>query len=374
MQKAGALGILGAVARAHAPRLKIPAIGAGGNFPPRALARQPDFQIISARRAKARIARAKDNAPPHQAQFGQHAFRAARHAFMLGIAVFGLDDGNQLHLGELMLAQHAARIAPGTAGFRTETGRKRGQAQGQIGFAEDFLCGEIGQRHFGGWDQPSAIRRAEQIFGEFRQLAGAIHGAVIHQQGHGAFGITVSLCMQVQHPLAKRAFQARERTLQHSKARPGQLRRRGEIHQAERFTQFKMLLGLKREFGRCAMLVLHHIGAFIAPIRHFRIQDIGQRFQHGILRGFGRCRFGFQRRHVIAQPHGFGFKRGGIATLAFGYADILGKRIAPGLLFLQRGLRRTPRFIMRQNARRGRGGTAPRQRRIESGRIGAQLS
>jgi hypothetical protein len=60
--------------------------------------------------------------------------------------------------------------------------------------------------------------------------------------------------------------------------------------------------------------------------------------------------------------------------LAFGYADILGKRIAPGLLFLQCGLRRASRFIMRQNARRGRGGTAPRQRRIESGRIGAQLS
>jgi hypothetical protein len=41
---------------------------------------------------------------------------------------------------------------------------------------------------------------------------------------------------------------------------------------------------------------------------------------------------------------------------------------------LKSGLRCAPRFIMRQNAYRCRGHAAPRQSRIESGRVGAQLS
>ena len=292
---------------------------------------------------------------------------------MLGVAVFRLHDGNEFHLRELMLAQHAARIAPGAAGFRPEAGGKRGQAQRQISLCLDFLRGEIGQRHFRGRDQPAAIGGAEQIIGEFRQLARAIHGGVIHQQRHRTLGIAMRFRMQVQHPLPKRPFQPREWAFQHRKTRTRELGGSGEIHQAKRLTQFEMLLGCEGKLRLRAMLMLHHIGAFIAPIRHFGIKDIGECFQHGLLRGLSFRGFGFKRCHVVAQLHRFGFQRRGIGALALGRADILGKRITPRLLFLQRRLRRTPRLIMRQYVRCRWGDTASRQRCIESGRVGAQL-
>jgi hypothetical protein len=242
---------------------------------------------------------------------------------MLGVAFFGLHNGNEFHLRELMLAQHAARIAPGTAGFRTEAGRKRGQAQRQISLRLDFLRGEIGQRHFRGWNQPTAIRGAEKVFGEFRQLAGAIHGGVIHQKRDRTFGITMRFRMQIEHPLPERTFQPRERALQHRETRPGELGGSGEIHQPKRLTQFEMLLGREGKFGRRAMLMLHNIGAFIAPIGHFGVQDIGECFQHGLLRGLSLRGFGFKGCHIIAQLHGFSFQRRGIGTLALGHPDIL---------------------------------------------------
>src|SRR6056297_630561 len=50
MQKFRLAGIGVTPPRLHAPRLVIPEAGTGGNFPVGRLARQPDFQIVSAPR------------------------------------------------------------------------------------------------------------------------------------------------------------------------------------------------------------------------------------------------------------------------------------------------------------------------------------
>ena len=75
--------------------------------------------------------------------------------FMLGERVFGRCDGDKFDLGELMLADHPAGILSRRARFGAEARRAGGHPQRQPVFIDDGLAHEIGERHFGGGDEPS---------------------------------------------------------------------------------------------------------------------------------------------------------------------------------------------------------------------------
>ena len=64
--------------------------------------------------------------------------------------------------------------------------RKHGvQAVTRIGSASSSstdLAHQIGERHFGGRNQPAAVGGVELILREFRQLRGAEHGLIAHDQ------------------------------------------------------------------------------------------------------------------------------------------------------------------------------------------------
>jgi hypothetical protein len=68
--------------------------------------------------------------------------------------MIGMSDRDQLHLQELMLTDHAARILARRAGLRAETRRQRRETPGQRRFIDDLIGGEVGERHLGGGDQP----------------------------------------------------------------------------------------------------------------------------------------------------------------------------------------------------------------------------
>ena len=70
--------------------------------------------------------------------------------------------------------------------------------------------------------RPSVV--LEQVIGEFRQVGGAIGGGVVHQRRHHGLGVAVPARVQVDHELAKRPLQPRQRAAQHGKARTRQLR------------------------------------------------------------------------------------------------------------------------------------------------------
>ncbi len=89
-----------------------------------------------------------------QVEPAQHFLGAGEHALVLVFALLGRGDGDELDLGELMLADHAARVLAGGAGFGAEARRAGGEAQRQLRFVEDGFADEIGQRHFGGGDEP----------------------------------------------------------------------------------------------------------------------------------------------------------------------------------------------------------------------------
>ena len=77
--------------------------------------------------------------------------RACAHARRV---TFRRGDRDQLDLVELVLAEHAARVAAGRARLGAEARRQRGEAERQLGLVEDGFADEVGQRDFGGGDEP----------------------------------------------------------------------------------------------------------------------------------------------------------------------------------------------------------------------------
>jgi hypothetical protein len=67
-----------------------------------------------------------------QAQPLQHFLRAIRHALVLGLRFSGRHDRDQFDLGELVHADHAARVLARRTRFGAETGRPGGEAQRQF--------------------------------------------------------------------------------------------------------------------------------------------------------------------------------------------------------------------------------------------------
>ena len=122
-----------------------------------ALPRQPDLDVVGLLRGKAHVAGAQGHHAVVQAEPAQHFLGAGQHALVLVFGLLRRGDRDQFHLGELMLADHAAGVLAGGARFGAEARRQRGQPHRQRVFVEDGLAHEIGQRDFGGGDEPELV-------------------------------------------------------------------------------------------------------------------------------------------------------------------------------------------------------------------------
>jgi len=78
------------------------------------------------------------------------------HAPVLFLGFFRRDDRHQFDLGELVLADHAARVFSRRARLGAEARRTGGQPHRQLGLVDDGLAHEVRQWHFGGGDEPEA--------------------------------------------------------------------------------------------------------------------------------------------------------------------------------------------------------------------------
>ncbi len=275
---------------------------------------------------------------------------------MLGNSTFRIGDGDKLAFPELVLAQHAARVAPGRARFRTEGRRERGEAQRQFFLLENFARYEVGQRHFRRRDQPAAISRPEQVLGEFRQLPGAEHRLVTHHQWRRDFGIAVLAGVQVDHELAERPLQTRQLAGQHRETRTGELGSAFEIHIAERFANLEVLLCRVVPAGLLAGDAGHHIVVLVLAIGHIVEGHVRQARQGIVQLGGDLTVLFLGARHVFLDISDFGFQlfRQFHVLLRHGGADFLGGGVAAGLHILQRLDDGTALFIESdQTCRRG---------------------
>ena len=89
-----------------------------------------------------------------QIELFQDFLGAGEHALVLVFALLRRGDRDQLDLGELMLPDHAARVFACGARFGAEARRAGGDSARQLRFVKDGFADEIGQRNFGGVDEP----------------------------------------------------------------------------------------------------------------------------------------------------------------------------------------------------------------------------
>jgi hypothetical protein len=90
-----------------------------------ALRGQPHFQVIGLGGAKAHVAGAQRHHAVRQFQRCSTASAWPTISSQGFIALLGRGDLHHLDLVELVLADHAARVAPGTARLRAEAGAVR---------------------------------------------------------------------------------------------------------------------------------------------------------------------------------------------------------------------------------------------------------
>ncbi len=291
VDEAGRLRAGGPVAGLHAARLEVAAGRAGRDLAERPLPRQPDFEVVGLARREAHVARAEQHAAVVQAQPLQHGLGGARHALVLGVRCSGVVTDTISTLANWCWRIMPRVSRPAEPASARKQLRQRREAQRQLALVDHPLAREVGQRHLGGGDQPVVVAGAELVVAELRQLRRAEHGGVAHQHRRVDLLVAVPVDVQVDHVLAERAVQPRQRALEHHEARAGHLRRGVEVHQPERLAEREVLA--RHEAVREARLlpgaVLLDVAALVGAERHVR-RAAGWGSPSGRRRGRGRRR------------------------------------------------------------------------------------
>src|SRR5262245_31143681 len=130
VHEAGLLFALRPVARVHAPGLEVAAIGAGRNLAIGLLPRQPHLDVVGLLRGETHVAGREHDDAIGKAETLQDLLRTCRHALVLLRRLLRRRDRDELDFGELMLADHAARVLAGGARFGAEARRAGGDSDG----------------------------------------------------------------------------------------------------------------------------------------------------------------------------------------------------------------------------------------------------
>ncbi len=148
-----------------------------------------------------------------QAEHLQDFFGIGQQRLEFGKRGFRRGELDQFHLVELMLPDEASGVAPVRAGLGAETGGIGGVFDRQLPLFQRLVAVDVGNRHFGGRDQIEIpVLDLEQVFLEFRQLAGRRHRCRIDQHRRHDFGIAVLGGLQIEHEVDQGPFQPRGKT------------------------------------------------------------------------------------------------------------------------------------------------------------------
>ena len=199
----------------------------------------------------------------------------------------------------------------------------------------------------------------------------ANHRLILDQQRRVHLHIAMFGGVQIEHELADGPFQTRQRAFGHHKTRTGHAGGGFEIHQAERFADFKMLLGLEIECARRAETVQQHVAMLVRTHGHFIERRVGNGLQslfqlgnNGFFLDFGRGQNLFEGRHFGLQAFGAGLILGG-----HGLTDLFGQGVALFLRLLRAHDGGAAAVVDRQNMITQRRGVAVQQSLIKLGLV-----
>ena len=254
----------------------------------------------------------------------------------------GRRDPHQFDFLELVLADQAAGVFAGRAGFFAKARRIRGVLARQRLASEDLVAVVGGERHLGGRDQEQVDARiAEHRIGEFGELPGREHRRAQHEIRHPEFEVAVARG-PVQEKGGDRAREARTGAAQHGEAATGELRRALEIDDAQRLAQFPVWLGGEVEPAGCAPIARDDVLFAARANGHARVEHVrhvGENRRDPLLEQRQlRARRGDPRIEVRDRRPQFG-RRG---RPVGGALDALGERIFLGLERLDGGDARAP--------------------------------
>jgi hypothetical protein len=253
----------------------------------------------------------------------------------------GVRDLHHLDLVELVLADHAARVAPGAAGLGAEARAVRGELDRQLLGRQDLLAHGVGQRDLAGRDQVllglrvigAASQHPEHVLLELGQLAGAFEHLAVDDVGRVALGVAVLGGLHVQHELRQRPVQPRHRAAQEGEARAAQLGTGVEV-QPQRRTQVDVVARRKSKDGARRAPAAHlDVAAFVGTQRHAVVRQVGQPISIAVS---SACRPPAARRRpsTVGDAGHLGHRRAGVLALALGLADLLAQCVAPRLQLL----------------------------------------
>ena len=197
-----------------------------------------------------------------------------------------MDDLHHLDLVELMLANHAACVSPGTAGLGSKARAVRGELDRQRVGGQHLLTNGIGQGDFGRRDEVllvlhfvAATADPEHVLLELRQLPGALEDFAVDDVRRVALGVAVLLRLRVEHELRERAVQPRNRAAQKAKSRARQLRAGIEI-EPERRAQIDMVFWREVEGTRRTPAAHLDVRCLVGSERHAVVRQVRHRHQH----------------------------------------------------------------------------------------------
>ena len=314
---------------------------------------QPHFQVVGLGGAKTHVARAQAHHAVRQSELLQHGFGVARHFFQRVVALVGVHDLHHLDLVELVLADHAARIAAVAAGFGAEARCVGREFDRQVGLGHHHVAHKVGQWHFAGGDEVqgrvvrhglavlAALLGGEEVTLELRQLARALERVGVHGVGHVALGVAMLLRLHVQHELAQCAVQAGDGARHHGEARARELDAHVEV-QAQRCAHIHMVLHFEIELGGGSPAAHFHVAMLVAAHGHAFVRQVGHGHQHGQQLGLDLLQAGgglFQL-HLACGHLGLDSFGAFLVAPAHQHADLLGQLVALGLQLFGAGLQR----------------------------------
>src|SRR6185503_15042282 len=169
------LAAFGPPARLHAARLERFEVGARRNLAVRVLRRQPDFEVVGLGRGEADVAGAKRDHAIGKLEALEDRLGVPGELLQALVGALGGNDLHQLHLVELVVADHAASVLARRARLGAEARRMAGELERQLLGRQDLLAREIRDRVLGGRQQVEvAPLDLEQILLELREARDAV--------------------------------------------------------------------------------------------------------------------------------------------------------------------------------------------------------
>ncbi|MNN05903.1 hypothetical protein D3C81_1186780 [compost metagenome] len=153
------------------------------------------------------------------------------------------------------------------------------ELQRQLLGVEDLPGDDVGQRHLGGRDQVQIgivlATDLEQVFLEFRQLAGALQRRSLDQIRRVGLFIAVLAGVQVDHELRQGAVQTGNRPAHQGETGAGQARGGLEVQPAMLLAEGHMILNGEIERLRSAPAAHLDVVVLILAHRHGLVRQVG---------------------------------------------------------------------------------------------------